>query len=166
MKLSEVFASEWKSRKAPIGFGARAATVTAPAAPVPAGDVTPNPTPAWSAISASDLPSYTYTTQQVTGIDTTINIRITTGVQFGTMPTIYIKSTPTSPSFGPFDYPPAIGFTELTVGTLFAVAPNSYISFGCDYGVGGNEGQGVVSVLNNSDGSVLLSNFLATSSFS
>jgi hypothetical protein len=130
------------------------------------GDVTPNPTPAWSAISASDLPSYTYTTQQVTGIDTTINIRITTGVQFGTMPTIYIKSTPTSPSFGPFDYPPAIGFTELTVGTLFAVAPNSYISFGCDYGVGGNEGQGVVSVLNNSDGSVLLSNFLATSSFS
>lgn len=29
MKLSEVFASEWKSRKAPIGFGARATTVAA-----------------------------------------------------------------------------------------------------------------------------------------
>lgn len=128
-------------------------------------DVTPNPTPAWSSITASDAPIYTYTTQQVTGIDTTINIRITTGTQFGTMPRVYIKSTLTSPSFNTFEDPVTQGFTQLTVGALFAVAPNSYISFGCDFGAGGNEGQGVVSVLNNSDGSVLLSNFLTTTSF-
>lgn len=129
------------------------------------GDVTPNPTPAWNSIGASDIPSYSYTTEQVTGIDTTINIRITTGVQFGTMPRIYIKSTPTNPGSIPPNAPLTNGFTELTVGTLFAVAPNSYISFGCDFGIGGNEGQGVVSVLNNSDGSVLLRNFLATTTY-
>ena len=147
-----------------VTFGRNAGIVCTPESRIaspPSADVTPNPTPAWSNIFASDAPSYGYTTQQVTGIDTTINIRITTAVQIGIMPVIYIRSTLTSPSFSSFLPPAAQGFTELTVGTLFAVAPNSYISFGCDFGPGGEEDQGVVTVFNDSDGGVQLRNFLA-----
>jgi hypothetical protein len=124
-----------------------------------APDVTPNPTPTWSSISVNDYDwTLGYTTQQVTGINANISIRFTLTNVVNAAPLVFIKSTPTSPTFD--GNPPLFqGFTQLSPGTLFTVTPNSYISFGCDYEGGGNAGEATVTVINNSDGNAVLSTF-------
>lgn len=161
MKLSEVFASEWKSRKAPIGFGARAATVAAAAAP--AVDVTPNPTPNWANIAYSGITGfYTTAVQQVQGIASPITLELS--INDATNIIIYYRVDGSAPSWtnGGTEWNGDItGWTQvLSFPVTFSVSNNQYVSFGCEPQAGNIVK--TLTVKNNSDGAVTLDTFTAT----
>lgn len=161
MKLSEVFASEWKSRKAPIGFGARAAAVAAAAAP--AADVTPNPTPNWADIAYNGLTTlYTTAVQQVQGISSPITLELS--INDATNIIIYYRVDGSAPSWtnggAEWDGVPT-GWTQVaSFPVTFSVSNNQYVSFGCDSGAVNTVK--TLTVKNNSDGAVTLDTFTAT----
>lgn len=154
MKLSEVFASEWKSRKAPIGFGARAATVAAAAG----ADVTPNPTPNWLTVVADwNVGLWTYREQQITGIDAPITLSITLSAPISGM-TLYYRVNSSSGTFNSSTAPSLNGMTSIVSGGTFVVTNNQYVSFGADSN--GAAGGIVTATINNvTNGNAVLDTF-------
>lgn len=125
-KLKDKLSDRWNFKPAPYGVGVNRVQQT-PSGP----DITPNPLN-WQNISYSYVPVdiFTYTTQQVTGINTTIQLRL----QFTVSPSdsfrMYYKVDNSLPTFNTTLDPTFQGFTLILNNGVFSVTNGQYISFG------------------------------------
>jgi hypothetical protein len=125
-KLKDKLSDRWNFKSAPYGVGVNRVQ-QAPSGP----DITPNALN-WQDISYSYVPTdkYTYTTQQVTGINTPIQLRL----QFTVSPTdafrMYYKVDNSLPTFNTTLDPTSQGFTLIVSNGVFSVTNGQYVSFG------------------------------------
>jgi alpha-tubulin suppressor-like RCC1 family protein len=117
------------------------------------GDVTPASVN-WTNIEHNlNTNSYTYTTQQITGIDSSITLKITYTNSFNTL---YYKIDSSSPSYS--GSPATNGFTAIGTNRVIVISDDEYLSFGM-IGIAGDTS--VVTVKNQSDGNATLDTFNA-----
>jgi hypothetical protein len=159
-KLKDKLSDRWNFKPAPYGVGVNRVQ-QAPSGP----DITPNPLN-WQNISYSYVPvdTYIYTTQQVTGINASITLRI----QYSTVPAnsffLYYKIDSISPTYNPAIDPLAQGFTIALNNAVFNVTNNQYITFGVEPSVGWDGVTTInatVTIRNVTDSNAILDTFIA-----
>lgn len=122
-------------------------------------DVTPNPTPNWTTLEYNGITGeFTYSSQQIQGIDTTITLRLE--YDDTTLGTVYYNINSTE-IFTNFSQPPTsqeVTFTQILNNGTLTVSNNQWICFGFETNFSTN-GTRTVSVKNVSDSNVLLDQF-------
>ncbi len=118
-----------------------------------ATDVTPNAVN-WGNISY-DGTTWTYTTQQITGINTPIILQISFSATYSFL-RYKVNSTNTVPTGS--TQPGSAGYISITQGGTFSVSNNQWVAFGTNDAISKSQ-SATVSVINLSDANTVLDTF-------